>query len=373
MNHLQQLLAAPPSRPTFLDDEPRVLVYGAGNVGRAVLDCLTRRGRVVPCLLDRRATPGMTAAGVPVLQADDPTLTADIRRTTPVVIAVFNYETDLRLIFKGLRESGYGKVASIVQVYDWFLPELGDRFWLTGRESLRANAAAITEAAGVWADDASRAMYSAVVEYRLTGNHELLPEPNPERQYLPHDVPTWHTPVRLIDGGAYPGDTLAAFLRKDLAVEAAALFEPDPGNYAALVEFARRELSAVPDLTLWPCALGAETGQLTFEAGHGEASRLALGGGTVVQCVALDDVLPRFRPTLVKLDVEGAEYDTLCGAARTVRELHPELAVCLYHRPEHLWQIPLALRLWNPAYRLYLRLHTFNGFELVLYAQSQEK
>jgi len=56
------------------------------------------------------------------------------------------------------------------------------------------------------------------------------------------------------------------------------------------------------------------------------------------------------------------------GARQTVVEHRPSLAICLYHCPEHLWQIPSLLRDWDLGYRFYLRAHCFNGLELVLYA-----
>jgi len=43
------------------------------------------------------------------------------------------------------------------------------------------------------------------------------------------------------------------------------------------------------------------------------------------------------------MDIEGAEPDALRGASELLRKHLPVLAVCLYHRSEHLWQIPLYL------------------------------
>ena len=87
-----------------------------------------------------------------------------------------------------------------------------------------------------------------------------------------------------------------------------------------------------------------------------------------VQVVALDDVLPDYKPSLIKLDIEGAEPDALRGAHRNIVKYGPELAVSVYHAPHHIWQIPAQIRSMLPDHRLYLRSHWYNGFDTVVYA-----
>jgi hypothetical protein len=78
--------------------------------------------------------------------------------------------------------------------------------------------------------------------------------------------------------------------------------------------------------------------------------------------------MPSFNPSYVKLDIEGAEADALQGMANTIRSARPALAVCVYHRPADLWELPYLVDGLMPECRLYLRAHAWNGFELVLYA-----
>jgi hypothetical protein len=42
--------------------------------------------------------------------------------------------------------------------------------------------------------------------------------------------------------------------------------------------------------------------------------------------------------------------------------------VCVYHRPEDLWRIPLFLHQILPENRIFLRAHEHDGFELVAYS-----
>ena len=107
---------------------------------------------------------------------------------------------------------------------------------------------------------------------------------------------------------------------------------------------------------------------LRFQGGQGAGSQLTENGDLHVQVLALDDVLPNFHPTMIKLDIEGAEPDALRGGRQTIRQEMPDLAVCVYHSPAHLWEIPQLIREMFPTYCLSLRSHRFNGFDTVLYA-----
>jgi hypothetical protein len=95
----------------------------------------------------------------------------------------------------------------------------------------------------------------------------------------------------------------------------------------------------------------------------------AIGAGEVeVDCVPLDAVLGAPAPTYLKMDIEGAEVDTLVGASRTIREHAPVLAICCYHCQDHLWRIPLLIHSLNPDYRFFLRPHDLEMWDLVCYA-----
>jgi len=124
----------------------------------------------------------------------------------------------------------------------------------------------------------------------------------------------------------------------------------------------------IDDIALWPCGVYASTTRTAFSFGMDESAKLSPTGSGHVQCVSLDDALPRFRPNLIKMDIEGAEYDALLGARKTIIENIPGLAICVYHHPADLWRIPLLIRHWNCGYEFYLRLHAYNGFDLVMYA-----
>lgn len=78
------------------------------------------------------------------------------------------------------------------------------------------------------------------------------------------------------------------------------------------------------------------------------------------KCVcAVDDLLCGSRADVIKLDVEGAEYEALLGCRKTIETYRPRLMVSAYHRNEDLFALPLLIRRMHPEYRVYLRHHRY--------------
>ncbi len=56
------------------------------------------------------------------------------------------------------------------------------------------------------------------------------------------------------------------------------------------------------------------------------------------------------------------------GSRKIIENYKPKLAVCIYHKPEDLFLIPLLIREMNPSYRFYVRQYADARQETVLYA-----
>ena len=78
------------------------------------------------------------------------------------------------------------------------------------------------------------------------------------------------------------------------------------------------------------------------------------------------------------MDVEGAELEALRGAKLTITRDKPKLAICIYHRPEDIIDIPLYIMDQRDDYRFWIRHHNCRNnpfypscgyvWETVLYA-----
>ena len=114
-------------------------------------------------------------------------------------------------------------------------------------------------------------------------------------------------------------------------------------------------------------------GQVSFEFGAGSQSKvMTMASASVESSVPvrrLDNmVLPDRHISLLKMDIEGSELKALHGAEGLIRENRPKLAICIYHKIEDLWELPLYIKELNPDYKIYLRNHTDSLDEMVLYA-----
>jgi len=371
-NSLKEILQFPEKHvalPFWQGKSIPIFIYGTGTVGQDVHRILSQKNIIISGFMDHRLRETPFVNDVQVYQPTDEKLTSTQRKQAVIILAIHNRAVYIPGIIDNLQKMGYKNFISMIDLYDFFDKELGVRYWLTKRDFYQGFEDKIDMAYNLLADETSRDIYSATLRFRITGDFTLLPIPDLEHQYFPLDLPAWKSPLRLVDCGAYDGDALQGFIKAGYKINALAAIEPDKENFAKLSSFTKQNLTNIPELILFPCGVSSQTSQLYFSSGRGEASAVISNGDTMIQCVALDDVLPNFAPTLIKMDIEGAEPDALFGAKELITKYKPGLAISAYHAPEHLWQIPILIKeLAKGSYKFHLRAHAYNCFDTVLYA-----
>ncbi len=222
------------------------------------------------------------------------------------------------------------------------------------------------------ADDQSRFVFREVLQFKLTGRIEHLFRCATPRQKI-WDLFPLRADEFLVDMGAYTGDTIKEFLeqnnfqcRKILALE------PDSRSFRKLSLYAQ-VLRDKYGLDIQCENLGAwnQREQLMFQRQAGRNSALSQFTASglehrkvkeiPVEMDSLDHILEQepLSPTLLKLDVEGAEEIALQGCRETIPRCRPQLMVSVYHRSDDLFRLPLYLHSLNPDYRFYLRHHPY--------------
>lgn len=338
-----------------------IYIYGAGRMGREVLAHCRAQGIAPKAFIDRAAARLSTVDGVPVLAPDD---AIESGAGGEVVVALHSPGVDIASVVADLRRANFSGVRTLwdeCDRSDW-LPQ--SPFWLNPHFDWPGNADSIARARALLSDETSRRVFDEQLALRRDGKYAALSAPTPADQYVPSDLPRWREPMRLIDCGAYDGDTIRVLHAQGYALEGFIALEPDPANYARLREAwghdARGRLIAAG---AWSSA-----GALSFKAGEGGAAHLDENGETTIPVLALDSLCADFHPTLIKLDIEGAERAALDGATRTIVRDRPDLAISVYHRISDLWSIALTIEDRKLGYRYFLRSHAHNGFDTVLYA-----
>lgn len=352
----------------------RLVLFGAGNLGRIVLARLRELGIPPLCFSDNDATKwGTIVDGLPVLAPAD---AASLYGTSAVAVMS---------IWGSLRQKKFSETAGALRAVGFErVVHCGFLFWKHAAAFLpyyamdlpqRVLAARdhVRRAFSVWGDDASRWEYVAQVRWRLSLDFDGLPPAVAHDVYFAPDLFTLRADERFVDCGAYDGDTLRVFFRlTGGACGAIAAWEPDSISRARLEHWiATLPASVRTRITVSRDATGAEPGDVLFTSSGTPASAVGRGGERI-RVVSLDDATAAFAPTFIKMDIEGAELDTLKGARNVIATNRPILAVCTYHLQSDLWQIPLELAR-NERYTFALRPHLPEVWELVSYAVPNER
>lgn len=173
----------------------------------------------------------------------------------------------------------------------------------------------------------------------------------------------------LFDCGAFTGDTIEDFVTfTNKKYKKIVAFEPDEKNVKRLNAFINNKIENVVVIQK---ALGDKNGKVAFLNNGNMFSKTVdvkdSSDELSVDIVRLDNYID-YHPTLIKMDIEGAELDSLIGATQIIKTLKPKLAICIYHMPFDFYEIPKFLKSLVPEYKFKVRQHEPGFCETVLYA-----
>lgn len=231
---------------------------------------------------------------------------------------------------------------------------------------VKAHEVELTETYALLEDDWSRQVFKQLIDYKLTGRIKLLKAcTTPKSDALLKIIgpkPNEH----YVDLGAYDGDTIRELLGYTGGAFAhITALEPDAKNFRKLQLKLEQQLTPSDRRKVAAYNLLAHRNRdtLYFDSRAGRNS--ALSSNTVrsvaKEADSVDNLLRGCDTpaTIIKFDVEGAEYDALLGCAQTIQRDAPRLIVSAYHRNEDLFVLPRLIKQLNPNYRIYLRKHPY--------------
>jgi FkbM family methyltransferase len=352
----------------------RVVLCGAGNLGQRGLACLRSIGVEPLGFCDNNATrQGTAIANCPVLSPAEAASRYGVDALFLVTIWNANHyygETKHQL-----RELGCVNVAPPSALYwrfaDVFLPffcqDLPHRVYEQSQQILAA--------ADLWSDEKSCQLYLDQIRWRALGDWDWSCAPDPEESYFLDSIYQLTDHEAFIDCGAFDGDTIQSFLTRIhsqfdsiLAIEADALTYPKLTAYLNSLDPAVK--AKIDDRY---CAVGAQRGIVRFNDTGGVDSQISETGSSSVECYPLDELVGNECASFIKMDIEGAEFDTLTGARHLIARERPILAVCVYHYQNDLWRLPLLIKEFAPDYHFYLRAHEGDAWQTVAYAVPPER
>lgn len=186
-------------------------------------------------------------------------------------------------------------------------------------------------------------------------------------QYFEPDFMTYGENEVFLDVGCLDLNSALKFREYCGHVKKVYAFEPDPESYAKCLE--KKERTGFSEVELLPLGTWSHRTTLHFNAAGIGNSSVQESGETSISVAPIDEVVdPADRVTMIKMDIEGSEMESLRGARETIRRDRPKLAICIYHKPEDMTEIPLYIKELVPEYRLYVRHYSNGAGETVLYA-----
>lgn len=339
----------------LLETKDPVVIFGAGAVGASCFDMLTDwgcHGEIFFC--DNFKTG--TKKGKTIISFGR--LLADSRFSSSLIVVAIGRK-HFPEVCRQLQENGIPEGRMIPRDS---ICEKADAAYM---ESNRANLKTIY---GRLKDTLSRDVFWKKIEQAMYCEINVDPVYREgAAQYFDPCLPLNDKEV-FVDGGAFTGDTAAEFIRRTGGRYRHIFeFEPEEANVKAIGE----NLRPYQNITVINKGLWDRETTLRFNAGGGAASCVSRSGETSIPVTRVDALLPTgYIPTFIKMDIEGSELMALRGAAQTIRAYKPKLAVCIYHRPMDIVEIPTLVCRLNPDYIFCLRQYApgFSWAETVLYA-----
>lgn len=241
-------------------------------------------------------------------------------------------------------------------------------------------------------DDYSRKVFAEVIKRRIIGcSSEYFDlKIQGERQYLADIICKNNKKEVIIDCGAYIGDTAKRFIEKfGNKVKKIYSYEALPENLEKLnaqQTALNKEYNWKGKLIVLPYAVTDRTSVLQFwETELANASfipnlrstaNLQIGKRVKsfeVETRSIDETIPSDENvTIIKMDIEGAEYQAIVGAKETIKRNKPRCAISIYHNPLDYIKIIELLRDYVPEYKFAVRHYKARHVDTVLYAWVEE-
>lgn len=329
-----------------------IILFGAGNCGHIVYRFLEEEGVPVAAFCDNKLSGNTDAeTNIQIIGAED--MKADPKEFF-IVISVAD-EPVYQNIYTQLMELGVDKSQCLFM--ENYIERIPVDFLVRNREKYRA-------VFNLLADEMSRKIYIERIKrvFLLTDiSHIMSPA---KEQYFDEKVELTEQEV-FVDCGAYIGDTAMEFIRRvKEKYRQIYMFEAESSKFGQI-----RENLMEYRYQLYPYGVWSENKILYFDADGSSASKVSDNeNGMQVEAVALDKVGFEEIPTFIKMDIEGAEKEALMGAKNIISRYHPKLAICIYHKREDLFELPLLIKKFYPDYKLYIRHYSDHFAETVCYA-----
>lgn len=337
--------------PDVLKQFSNILLWGAGHHAARAISGF--EPGVISSIYDNDSQKwGENLCGIPICSPEH----FSIDKNTAVIISASKYMDDIA------RELVVKHHVSEEQIFPLLLPSQIKRTYLPDLICKHRNE--LEQVWGLLADEESKQYFSAYLNAVLTMNPLcLVRNPNITGAYVYQSQRETVAPKAgdcIVDCGAFIGDTMECFMQlTDNNCKFYGL-EPVSGNYKVLLQTIKKYPNVCAKAV--QCAVGKEVGK-TKIASALEITMQADVLGTyensldakkeMVPVETLDHLFKTETVDYIKMDIEGEEVNALLGSQNIIKRDKPTMMLSAYHMINHMWEIPLLVHKFDPAYRIY--------------------
>ena len=343
-----------------LKNEKRpIVVYGMGNGADKLFDRLNEFGvQICEVFASDGFVRGHSFRGYKVRSL------SEIREMYPDFVVLLSFASN--------REEVIDMLAGVNDSCDMYVPDMPvagvDEYF--DKDFYNAHYDEIVRAYDSLDDDHSRAIFSSVINYKLSGRMKYLLSCYSTRDEIYSLMPIDDIKT-VIDAGAYNGDTAREakayfpFLKKVFAIE------PDKKNFKKLLKYSEAECD-IEVVSINAAAWCEDSLGIFYGSGNRNSTAVATASyehsEDAVRMLKLDSLTDE-KIDYIKYDVEGAEREALIGSRDVIMGDGPTLLISLYHRSRDIFELINMVKEKYPDYKLYLRrLRCLPAWEIDLIA-----
>jgi FkbM family methyltransferase len=354
----------------------KLVVYGAGGCFHWFYELFYIKHDIKPiAVIDKRFSKDDSYEGF-FATNDIKNLSIDLLKDIAVIVAVGSKDTydSIRAI---LQKKGVRDICCLHDFYEIHNPfEDSSSNFL---ETYKKNRNKISNLRELLSDHLSKKIFDSILQTHLAKLPIEIEKSLADEQYFPIDLSRPLNYRASIFCGADNHDFVKLRHKFTQGIKSLIVCEPDPHVFQDLEECAKNSRDLAKSFQLLQMAVGNMNGVLPFHSANskldvrkhvtGYGSMLSPSGESMALSMRLDTLYMNESPTYIAMDIEGGELNALEGAVYILKRSAPDLAISLYHAPEHIWEIIEFISESNSKYdRFYIRNYTGYIAETVLYA-----
>jgi len=222
-------------------------------------------------------------------------------------------------------------------------------------------------------DSKSRKSFLCLIAATITGNHRFYYHALSDyKQYYNPKVKPEKNDI-IVDAGGFDGIGAIDFINYTKGKGTVITLEPSKSNYNILEKNIRLSKYNNNIISINKGAWSEKsTLYFTHDVTHPGARISKVKTPYQIEVVSIDELINELKMksvSVIKMDVEGAEMESLRGCIQTIKKFKPKLQISVYHKPQDLWEVSDFIEELNLGYKQYLGHHYYGFWETIIYAK----